>query len=440
MTSSSRYESAVVTIRTETHITVKSSTGRLLINHDNLDLLSSFNPHHQTQFGESDVETGTYKFRSSGLGFFVEDHKIITTASLVLVPPGFDDYVISRQVPPLRGELSRVDRILIEVSIRGKVIVYQGQIIGLDPKTNLAIINIPTPPVSTPLGPGGEDIELIEDTVAQWNSALPNISEHIIPLTLGSSRELISGQNINVLGIDYGMSESLSCSVVNGRFHNLQTQQEEVKVNLFIPKTWIGAPLINEEDKVVAFINHSSGGPAQSSWGPSFDLLRVLSSQVKMVSDPLGPYLKVRSGYLGLKIAPLTAYDVVEPDKRLKGFRIIDVENTDKMISPALGLLDIGDILTSIDHRSINRTVPSIIIAEHAPGDVITLAYRKSSDHFAKEHQAEVALLDNARDVSDRAGIEPHTVYLDLRGESLNREQFLGRFGAKEKMKEVGWI
>jgi S1-C subfamily serine protease len=249
--------------------------------------------------------------------------------------------------------------------------VYKARLVGTDPSTDLAVIDVDAP------------------------------SSLLHPVTVGDSSKLEVGDGVVAIGSPYGLEETVTSGIVSALHRQMEspngfTINDSIQTDAAINHGNSGGPLLNSQGQVVginAQIKSDSGG----SDGVGF---AIPSNTVKTIVSQLLDSGKVEHAFLGIGLQTIPAsvadqLDLVEgvevtevrdntPASRAGLRQATDTRNVDGQ-QYATG----GDVIVEVDGRTV-RTAEDLQRAIDAkkPGDTIELTYSRSG----KEHTVDVKL------------------------------------------------
>lgn len=277
---------------------------------------------------------------------------------------------------------------------------FEAQVIGTDPKSDVALIKIKD-------------------------------DKNLPVLPLGDSESLEIGEWVMAIGNPFGLSHTLTVGVVSAKGRTsvgITDYEDFIQTDAAINPGNSGGPLINMRGEVVG-INSAIFSKSGGYMGIGF---AIPINMVKAIKEQLVAHGKVDRGYLGVAIQELTKelLDSFDLQKNTVGVLISQIDKE----SPAEKYgLKRGDVLIEMDGKSV-KSVGHFrnMIALTTPGTDIDLkVIRKGREKTVKvelDSIAEAETEDLAKhDIMDRIGI---TV------QNLN-EELADQFGYQEMMEGV---
>jgi serine protease Do len=288
----------------------------------------------------------------------------------------------------------------ITVTLADGRVIKDAQLVGADPKTDLAVVKI--------------------------------TADHLIPAVWGDSTQLESGDYILAFGAPFGYVGSMTHGIVSALHRQAgilgsDGYENFIQVDAPINPGNSGGPLVNLKGQVVGIdtaIASSSGG----FQGIGF---AVPSEEARPIYDQLKKSGKITRGWLGAEIqnvAQATDEAASEGYKSTTGVLVRGVLHN----SPATGELHPGDIVTALNGKAIdNVTELRNEIAVATPGSEVTLNVFRDG----KQQDVKIKLGDqpaNLNALADAAGENQGGSTLGLRLENLNDDS-AQKFGLDEK-------
>ncbi|HOU32509.1 MAG TPA: DegQ family serine endoprotease [Synergistaceae bacterium] len=195
-------------------------------------------------------------------------------------------------------------------------------------------------------------------------------------LSLGDSDKLEVGEWVAAIGNPFGLEHTITVGVISAKNRNIRAKdvnfQGFLQTDAAINPGNSGGPLLDLSGKVVG-INTAIIPYAQ---GIGF---AIPVNMAKQVMDDLVNFGKVRRGWLGIYLQPVTE-EVAEAYglKNTDGALVSDVQGD----SPALRAgLQRGDVIVEIDGTSLkNYQDLSFAVRKHLAGDEVTLTVMRRGE------------------------------------------------------------
>jgi putative serine protease PepD len=249
--------------------------------------------------------------------------------------------------------------------------VYKATLVGTDPSTDLAVIDVDAP------------------------------SSLLHPVAVGNSGQLEVGDGVVAIGSPYGLEETVTSGIVSALHRQMQspngfTINDSIQTDAAINHGNSGGPLLNSQGQVVgvnAQIKSDSGG----SDGVGF---AIPSNTVKSIVSQLLASGKVEHAFLGvgLKTIPATIADQLGLEQGVAVTEVRDGTPAARAgLRQATGSRTVdgqeyptgGDVITEADGRKINSAEDlQRVIDAKKPGDTISVTYSRNG----KEHTVDVKL------------------------------------------------
>ncbi len=234
---------------------------------------------------------------------------------------------------------------------------YKAKVIGADPSTDLALLQIK-------------------------ESGLP-----YIPLV--NSDEVEVGEWVLAVGNPFNLNSTVTAGIVSAKGRNINILQDQSAIESFIQTDAAinpgnsGGALVNLEGGLVG-INTAIASPTGVYAGYGFAIPANIVS--KVVSD-LKKYGMVQRGYLGLMIRSVDGDLAKEKDLELT--EGVYVDSITKNSAAGESGVKVGDVIRKVDNVDVKTTAELLeIIGRRYPGDKVTL----SIDRKGKDVECEVTL------------------------------------------------
>jgi serine protease Do len=249
--------------------------------------------------------------------------------------------------------------------------ILKGELVGRDPKTDLAVIRVkPAKPLPT--------------------------------VAFGDSDKLRVGEWVMAIGNPFGLGGSVSLGIVSARNRDINAgpYDDFIQTDAAINKGNSGGPLFNLKGQVMG-INTAIFSPSGGSVGIGFS---VPSNTAKNVISQLIQYGETRRGWLGVKIQAVTdeiAESLALPNTH--GALVADI--TAGGPAEAAGLQS-GDIIIEFNGRPVNtmRDLPKIV-AETPIGNKVPLKVLRKGKEVSLT--AEVGRLEDGEKLADASTKAP---------------------------------
>jgi S1-C subfamily serine protease len=249
--------------------------------------------------------------------------------------------------------------------------VYKATVVGTDPSTDLAVIDVDAP------------------------------SSVLHPIALGNSGQLAVGDGVVAIGSPYGLEETVTSGIVSALHRQMQspngfTINDSIQTDAAINHGNSGGPLLNSQGQVIgvnAQIKSDSGG----SDGVGF---AIPSNTVKSIVSQLLASGEVEHAFLGVGLQTIPA-TVADQLGLVEGVAVTEVR--DGTPAARAGLRQAtstrtvdgqeyptgGDVITEADGRKITSAEDlQRVIDAKKPGDTISLTYSRGGE----EHTVDVKL------------------------------------------------
>ncbi len=271
------------------------------------------------------VGTGTGPTASSGSGIVLSGSGLVATSASVA------------------GDATTLQVVLAD----GKT--HQGIVIGSDPDSGVAVIQVRGVSGLTPAG--------LSETAAQVGDEVVAVGA---PAVAGGSPSAAEG----VVSAD-GASAKVGTTTMDGL---LQTDAA-------VTDGAAGGPLVNRRGQVVGLSIAVDGGVAGSGYAIPIDALRTALQQLESgqgASGPHSPTLGARTRDVSaLTPAEVAQYGVSTSD----GAMVVEVDSRSSAHTAGLA---VGDVITAVDAQVVNNTADlTAVIGAHHAGDAVVITYER---------------------------------------------------------------
>ncbi len=215
----------------------------------------------------------------------------------------------------------------IEVHLQDSTIL-EAELVGRDPKTDIAVIRVkPASPLK--------------------------------PLAFGNSDTLRIGEWVMAIGNPFGLGGSVSLGIVSARNRDINAgpYDDFIQTDAAINKGNSGGPLFNMNGEVVG-MNTAIFSPSGGSVGIGFS---VPSNTVNNVVGQLVKFGETRRGWLGVKLQAIT--DDIADSMNIKGVKGALVADVTPDGPSAKGGMLAGDVIVEYDGKPITdmRSLPRAV-------------------------------------------------------------------------------
>ncbi len=228
---------------------------------------------------------------------------------------------------------------------------YSATLVGTDPNTDIALLKI-------------------EDTNLPW-------------VEFGNSDSLRVGEWVLAIGNPFNLTSTVTAGIVSAKARNINIIDSDMKIESFIQTDAAvnpgnsGGALVNTHGQLVG-INTAIASQTGSYTGYSFAVPITIVN--KVVCD-LKMYGTVQRGLMGIQIADIT--DEMKKTLNLTTMQGVYVGNVIQGSAAAKAGLQIGDVIISIDGRSISSTAElQETVGRHRPGDTIQVQYIRKGQTY----------------------------------------------------------
>jgi S1-C subfamily serine protease len=268
----------------------------------------------------------------------------------------------------------------VEVTLGSSDEAYEAEVVGSDPATDVALLEIDAP------------------------------ADQLEPLALGDSSKLQVGEPVIAIGNPFGLEQTVTAGIVSALQRQIQAPNgfsisHVVQTDAPINPGNSGGPLIDSSGQVIGINTQIQTGGSQGNGGIGFavpiNTARDVVEQLKRSGEVQHAYIGISGGTItpdlaeALKLAVdhgVLIDEVVEGGPADKaGIEGGDTSATIEGATIKIG----GDVVTEIDGRPIEGMEDVIdAVNEAAPGDEMTLTVRRG---------------DETKDVTVELGVRPES-------------------------------
>ncbi|MDA3947157.1 MAG: Do family serine endopeptidase [Helicobacteraceae bacterium] len=232
----------------------------------------------------------------------------------------------------------------ITVQVNGSNAVYIAEVIGKDPKSDIAVIKIKT-------------------------------DKKLHPILMGRSDMLKIGDVVFAIGNPFGVGQSVTQGIISAQHKDsvgINEYENFIQTDASINPGNSGGALVDSRGALIGInsaIMTRSGGNNGIGFAIESDMVRNITKQ--LIENGT-----IERGYLGVAIGDLTS-ELQKLYKNAKGAMVIQV-NPD---SPAeKSDLQRGDLITKIDTKEIdNAAALKNIIGQYRPNSTVTVTYERDT-------------------------------------------------------------
>ncbi len=268
----------------------------------------------------------------------------------------------------------------VEVTLGSSDTVYDAEIVGADPATDVAMLKVDAP------------------------------ADQLHPLTLGDSSEVQVGEPVIAIGNPFGLERTVTAGIVSALQRQIQSPNgfsisHVIQTDAAINPGNSGGPLIDSSGQVIGINSQIQTGGSNGNVGIGFavpiNTARDVVRQLKANGEVEHAYLGISGGTITADLAEALKLPVdrgVLVDEIVEGgpadeagIRGGDSSATIEGASINVG----GDIIVAIDGRQVTDMEEVInAVNSAAPGDELTLTVRRG---------------DSTRDVTVTLGVRPES-------------------------------
>ena len=231
---------------------------------------------------------------------------------------------------------------VITVQVNGNATAYKAEVVGKDPKSDLAVIKI-------------------------------DVKKELSPILMGRSNNLEIGDVVFAIGNPFGVGQSVTQGIISAQHKDsvgINEYENFIQTDASINPGNSGGALVDSRGALIGInsaIMTRSGGNNGIGFAIEVDMVRNIAKQLIESGE-------IQRGYLGVSISNLTK-ELHKLYKSPKGAMIVEVSPG----SPAeKSGLQRGDLITKIDTKKIDgASALKNIIGQYRPGSSITLTYER---------------------------------------------------------------
>ena len=233
----------------------------------------------------------------------------------------------------------------ITVQVNGNSAVYRADVVGKDPKSDLAVIKI-------------------------------DVQKKLSPILMGRSNNLEIGDVVFAIGNPFGVGQSVTQGIISAQNKDsvgINEYENFIQTDASINPGNSGGALVDSRGALIGInsaIMTQSGGNNGIGFAIEVDMVRNIAKQLIESGE-------IHRGYLGVSIGNLTK-ELRKLYKSPEGAMIIEITPD----SPAKRSgLQRGDLITKVDTKEIDSaSALKNIIGQYKPGSIITLTYERDKE------------------------------------------------------------
>jgi serine protease Do len=234
---------------------------------------------------------------------------------------------------------------VITVQVNGNATAYKAEVVGKDPKSDLAVIKI-------------------------------DVKKELSPILMGRSNNLEIGDVVFAIGNPFGVGQSVTQGIISAQHKDsvgINEYENFIQTDASINPGNSGGALVDSRGALIGInsaIMTRSGGNNGIGFAIEVNMVRNIAKQLIESGE-------IQRGYLGVSISNLTK-ELRKLYKSPKGAMIVEVSPG----SPAeKSGLQRGDLITKIDAKKIDgASALKNIIGQYRPGSTITLTYEREKE------------------------------------------------------------
>lgn len=275
--------------------------------------------------------------------------------------------------------------------------VYNGEVIGTDPSTDLALVKI-----------DGKNLPCMQ---------------------FANSDEVQVGQWVVAVGNPFNLASTVTAGIVSAKGRDIHIVEDKAPIESFIQTDAVvnpgnsGGALVNLNGDLIG-INTAIASPTGVYAGYAF---AIPSNIVTKVIDDLKKFGVVQRGYLGILIRDVDGAFAKEKDLNVNSGVYVD-SITENSAAGAAGIKE-GDVITKIDGNNI-KSSPDLLemVGRHRPGDKLNITVLRG-----KSEKVILVTLKNREGNTDVVKKTDKAAILNMLGadfKSLSKAE-CGKYGIK---------
>ena len=265
---------------------------------------------------------------------------------------------------------------------------YKAVVIGVDPSTDLALLQIK--------------------------------GNNLKALSFVDSDDVEIGEWVLAVGNPYSLYSTVTAGIISAKARNININPEKFAIESFIQTDAAinpgnsGGALVDLEGKIVG-INSAIASRTGSYTGYGF---AIPSNIVTKVVADLLKYGSVQRGMLGVTITTMNGS--LAKEKKIEFIEGVWVENVNEDSAAEKAGIEAGDVIVKVDRISVS-TSPRLqeIIAQHRPGDKVSVVVNRKGKE--KEFNVTLENVKGTTDITKKENVEMLN-YLGADFETLDKE------------------
>jgi Do/DeqQ family serine protease len=230
--------------------------------------------------------------------------------------------------------------------------VYNAKIIGTDPSTDIALIQIK--------------------------------SDGLHPLSIGNSDDVEIGEWVLAIGNPFNLNSTVTAGIISAKGRNINIINDKSAIEAFIQTDAAinpgnsGGALVNLNGELIG-INTAIASPTGAYTGYGF---AVPANIVSKVVEDMMKYGMVQRAYLGVLIRDIDGDLVKKENLKINEGAYVD-SLTENSAALEAGIKT-GDVIVKVDEKTVVRTADLLEqIGRHRPGDEVVVTINRSGKEFS---------------------------------------------------------